>query len=304
MYLSIVIVNWNTRDILAQCLTSIYAYPPDGEMEVFIVDNASVDHSATMVREHFPQVRLIENNENMGFAKANNQAIRQSTGRYVLLLNPDTAAHPGALETLVRFMEEHREAGAAGAHILNPDSSLQLSCYPAPTLSRELWRLFHLDALWPYGQYRMADWSMNTPREIDAALGACLILRREALDKVGLLDEDYFIYSEEIDLCYRLRRTGWHIYWVPQAKVTHYGGQSTQQVASEMFVRLYQGKVVYFRKHHGWLYARLYKLILLTTALARLAASPLAWLERAPQRQRHLVLAGCYWRLLGSLVRT
>ncbi len=299
--LSIIIVNWNTRDLLGQCLDSIYAPLPDDKFEVWVVDNASSDGSTQVVHERFPQVRLIENRENVGFARANNQAVRESMGRYVLLLNPDTEVKPGALETLVRFMDDHPEAGAAGARLINPDSTLQSSCHPAPTLFGEFWRLFHLDALWPYACYNMARWDLAMPREVDVVQGACMILRREALDQVGLLDEDYFIYSEEVDLCHRLRRHGWKVYWVPQAVVVHHGGQSTQQVAAEMFLRLYQGKVLYFRKHHGCLVAQVYKLILLAAALGRLLVSPLAWLERPRRRQQHLMLAGHYRRLMRAL---
>jgi N-acetylglucosaminyl-diphospho-decaprenol L-rhamnosyltransferase len=147
----------------------------------------------------------------------------------------------------------------------------------------------------------MAGWDLDTPREVDMIQGACLLLRREALDQVGLLDEDYFIYSEEVDLCHRLRQRGWKVYWVPQAQVIHYGGQSTRQVAADMFLRLYQGKVLYFRKHHGRLAAQAYKLILLIAALARLLLSPLAWLERPPLRQQHLALADHYRRLVMAL---
>jgi N-acetylglucosaminyl-diphospho-decaprenol L-rhamnosyltransferase len=299
--LSIIIVSWNTRQLLRKCLASIYTYPPEGEFELFVVDNASTDGSAQMVQEQFSGARLIENKENVGFARANNEAIRESAGLYVLLLNPDTEVQPGALETLAHFMEKHLEAGAAGAQILNPDGSLQPSCYPAPTLFRELWRLLHLDILWPCGQYRMANWSLDTPREVDALLGACLVLRREALDQLGLLDEDYFIYSEEIDLCRRLQRHGWRNYWVPQARVTHYGGQSTQQVAAEMFLTLYKGKVLYFRKHHGRLTTWLYKVVLSIAALFRLLLVPLTYLESPSRRTRHLTLARLYGHLLAAL---
>lgn len=301
MDLSIIIVNWNTRDLLAQCLASVYAYPPEGEFEVFVVDNASTDDSTQMMRGWFPQVRMIENSENVGFARANNQAIQESTGCYVLLLNPDTEVQPGALKTLMRFMDAHPQAGAAGARLLNPDGTLQTSCYPAPSLSREFWRLFHLDVLYPYALYPMKRWLLESHREVDIVQGACMILRREALDQVGLLDEDYFIYSEEVDFCHRLRQRDWKVYWVPQAVVVHYGSQSTRQMAAAMFLRLYQGKVLYFRKHYGWLAAQLYKLILLAAALARLLLGPLAWLEHPPQRQRYLALAGHYRRLIRAL---
>jgi N-acetylglucosaminyl-diphospho-decaprenol L-rhamnosyltransferase len=304
--LSIVIVSWNTRDLLARCLESVLEdsrAAQVAEMELFVVDNASVDGSSEMVRERFPEVRLIESQRNLGFARANNLAIRQCTGRYVLLLNPDTEVRPGALAALLRFMEECPEAGAAGARLLNPDGSLQPSCDRSPTLSRELWRLLHLDALWPYAVYRMHGWSRDAARAVDAACGACLILRREALREVGLLDEDYFIYSEEVDLCRRLRQSRWQIFWVPWASVVHYGGQSTRQAASAMFLRLYQGKVLYFRKSRGRRVAELYKLIVLVASLGRLLLSPLAWLERPPRRQQHLALAGDYRRLVWAIAR-
>lgn len=303
MDLSIIIVSWNTRDLLEQCLASVFASPPACAFEVWVVDNASTDGSNEMVRRRFPQVRLVENTDNLGFAGGNNQAIRASAGRYVLLLNPDTEVKPGALETLVRFMEEHPQAGAAGSRLLNPDHTLQPSCYPLPTLSRELWRLFHLDAVRPYGTYRMTDWSLDSPRAVDVIQGACLILRRTALDQVGLLDEDYFIYSEEVDLCFRLQKAGWQLHYVPRAKVVHYGGQSTQQVAAEMFLRLYQGKLIFFRKHRGWLAGQAYKLVLLAAAVARLLLSPLAWFESPSHRQQHLTLANNYWRLMMALPR-
>ena len=301
--LSVIVVNWNTRDLLAQCLDSVFQTAGDLELEVFVVDNASSDGSADMVRERFPQVKLIENHENVGFARANNQAIRESTGQYVLLLNPDTEMRDNALETLVHFMDEHSWTGAAGAKLINPNGTLQPSCQPAPTLMRELWRLFYMDALRPYARYDLRDGVPETPQEVDIVQGACLLLRREALEQVGSLDEDYFMYTEEMDLCLRLRRKGWKVYWVPQAVVVHHGGQSTHQVAESMFLQLYASKIIYFRKNHGPLSAQLYKLILLASALARLLASPLAWLERSPRRQRHLTLAGHYLRLVKSLPR-
>jgi len=301
MNLSIIIVNWNTNNQLTQCLASIFHNTPSDEFEILLVDNASTDGSVDMVRERFQQVQLIENNENLGFAKANNQAIQQSNGHYVILLNPDTEIKPGALETLVRFMDEEPQAGAAGPKLLNPDGTLQTSCYPSPTLPREIWRLFHLDKIKPYGIYEMSRWDMEKPRQVDVLQGACLILRREVLDQVGLLDEDYFVYSEEVDLCYRLKKAGWQLYWVPGAKVVHYGGQSTNQVAEEMFLQLYRGKILFFRKHYGRLSANLYKFVLLLATLTRLALTPLARLEKQPRRRQHLVLAGHYHRLLDAL---
>lgn len=300
---SVIIVNWNTRDLLAQCLKSVFDTAGDLALELFVVDNASSDGSADMVRERFPQVRLIENSENVGFAKANNQAIRQSRGRYVLLLNPDTEVKPLALEMLVRFMDETPLAGAVGGTLVSPDGSMQPSSGPAPTLMRELWRLFHMDRLNAQGCHDLCQDVLKIPQEVEVVKGACMLLRREALDQVGLLDEDYFIYTEEVDLCHRLRASGWKVYCVPRAMVVHYGGQSTSQVQRTMFLHLYRSKILFFRKHHGRLSAQLYKLILLCAALARLTISPLAWLERSPQRERHRSLASCYLQLVKILPR-
>jgi GT2 family glycosyltransferase len=254
-----------------------------------------------MVREDFPQVHLIENSVNVGFARANNQAIQQCAGKYVLLLNPDTIVTSGAIQALVDFLEENSKVGAAGARLLNSDGSLQISSHPRPTLSRELWRLFHLDALLPYAEYARSKWDTDQAQAVDVLMGACLLLRREALDQVGLLDEDYFMYSEEVDLCYRIQCAGWGLAWVPQAKVTHLGGQSTQQVPTEMFLNLYQAKIKYFRKNDGWATAQLYKLILMLASLSRLVLAPFVFFEHASRRQRHLTLVDRYRHLVLAL---
>ncbi|MCC9076788.1 glycosyltransferase family 2 protein [Litorilinea aerophila] len=308
MKLSIVIVSWNTRDLLAACLDSI-AREQDAlagaavQVETFVVDNVSRDGSAVMVQEHYPWVRLLVNEENVGFARANNQALALCQGDYVLLLNPDTELQPGALGTLLAFMDDHPEAGAAGARLLNGDGTLQESCSPAPTLARECWRLLHLDRLYPYARYPMGRWPVDRPRQVDVVQGAALLVRRSVLDQVGWLDPDYFIYSEEVDFCRRIRAAGWAIYWVPTAAVVHYGGQSTQQVAAEMFLRLYQAKIIYFRKHGGRWATGLYKAILFLAALARLILVPFTALQHSLARKRNLALAGNYLRLIAALPR-
>ena len=301
--LSIIIVSWNTRKLLEDCLVSILAKPPTSPFETWVVDNASTDGSSRMVREKFPQVHLVENRENVGFARANNQALQRCTGKYVLLLNPDTLVASGALQALANFLDKHPEAGAAGARILNPDGSLQISSHPRPTLSRELWRLFHLDRLSSYAEYPLTKWKTNQAQGVDVLVGACLLLRREVLDQVGFLDVDYFIYSEEVDLCYRIQRAGWGLFWIPQAEVVHFGGQSTQQVPTEMFLNLYHSKIKYFRKHNGWPAAQIYKWILRIAALARLMLAPFAIFEHPSRRQKHLTLVDRYWRLILALPR-
>lgn len=302
MDLSVIIVNWNTRKLLQDCLQSIYDYTPCHETEVVVVDNDSRDGSPDMVREEFPQVKLLCNSKNVGFAGANNRGIANSQGKYVLLLNSDTRVKPQALDCLVEFMEAHPETGAAGSMLLNPDETLQTSCYPFPTIRRELWRLFYLDVLHAYGVYRMQDWDTNHPREVEHVQGASLILRRAALDQVGVLDEDYFMYSEELDLCYRLKNTGWKLFWVPQSRVIHYGGQSTKQAAQHMFLELYRSKILFFRKnlpHKTWIY----KLSLFAASLLRVVLSPLAFLNKKEKRDRYLTMARYYFRLIFALPR-
>jgi N-acetylglucosaminyl-diphospho-decaprenol L-rhamnosyltransferase len=299
--LSIIIVSWNTTSFLENCLASISANPPTSPFENWVVDNASTDDSPRIVRERFPQVHLIENRENVGFARANNQAIRRCAGKYVLLLNPDTLVKSGALQALMDFLDKHPEAGAVGARIINSDGSLQIASHPRPTLSREIWRLLHLDALFPYAVYPPSKWRTNQPQEVDVLIGACLLLRKEVLDQVGFLDEDYFMYSEEVDLCYRIQRAGWHLFWIPEAEVVHFGGQSTQQVATEMFLNLYRSKFKFFRKNYGWLAAQIYKLILMIAAFSRLILAPFVIFEPASRRRQHLTLVDRYLRLIVAL---
>jgi hypothetical protein len=199
------------------------------------------------------------------------------------------------------FLDAEPKAGAAGARLFNEDGSLQTSAYPAPTLGREFWRMFHLDALLPLGEYRMADWPVDAPRRVEILKGACILLRRQVLEQVGLFDEAYFMYSEETDLCFRIRRAGWELYWVPAAAIYHLEGQSTKQVAVEMFLQLYRSKIRFFRKHYNLVAVGGYKLLLAAAAAARLGLAPLARLEAAPHRERHLALADRYRRLLAAL---
>jgi GT2 family glycosyltransferase len=304
--LAVVIVSWNTRVLLAECLEvlgaelareSPEALPPLAA-DVWVVDNHSADGSTDLVRTRFPWVRLVENPENVGFARATNQGIRASRGRHVLLLNPDTRLRPGALGTLVDVLDDRREAGIAGACLVSADGTPQVSAEVSPTLGRELRRLFHLGssaASSPKGS--------APPRPVDIVPGTCMLLRRSMLDAVGLLDEGYFMYSEDVDLCRRARGAGWAVYWVPAAEVVHLGGQSTRQVPAAMFLQLHESKVRYIRKHHGPGAARLYKLILAGAALARLLVSPAAWLEPVERRRTHQELAGRYRGLLRALPR-
>lgn len=298
---SIVIVSWNTRELLAACLDSVAAEVGRGGLavETFVVDNASADGSPKVVSDRFPWVKLLVNEQNVGFAQGNNRAIEQATGRYILLLNPDTELKPGSLNQLYDFLESRPEVGMVGPRLLNGDGSLQPSCFKAPTLLREFWLLFHLDALFPaVSGYSVEKWAVEVSRPVEVLKGACVLLRRSLFAQIGLLNTTYFMYSEEVDLCYRVRQAGWQIYWLPQAQVVHYGGQSTGQVADAMFIRLYEAKTLYFRLNHGRPAALLYKIILLLAAFTRLALSPLTLLQTPAGRQKNLTLARRYWQLL------
>jgi N-acetylglucosaminyl-diphospho-decaprenol L-rhamnosyltransferase len=299
--LSIIIVNWNTEEFLAKCLLSIKNYPPSCKYEIWVVDNASTDKSCDFVRNEFPEISLIENKENLGFARANNQVVPLITGRYVLLLNPDTIVKPFALDRLMTFLDTHPETGAVGARLLNPDGTLQESCYPFPTLLREIWRLFHLDHFLAYGIYDMSKWDRKVPRKVDVIKGACLMVHQEIVNTIGLFDNDYFMYSEEVDFCYRLKKAGWLLNWVPEAEVIHFEGQSTQQASEKMFLQLYKGKLLFFQKHHGWLATQIYRIILIIATLCRLLISPFAWFETPKRRQKHLEQTTNYFNLLKKL---
>ena len=274
MILSIVVVSWNTKELLKNCLTSIYAQDFPYEFEVWVVDNLSNDQSALMVENLFPQVKLIKNLQNVGFAKANNQAISNAQGKNILLLNPDTILGRGALINLVDYLEQHPLVGAAGSKLLNADGSLQTSCYPAPTLFREFWRMFYLDKIYSIGVYEMKAWNQEKPREVEAVMGASLIVKGDLLQKLKGLDDSYYIYSEEVDLCHRIRQAGFEIHWVPSSKVTHFGGQSTKQVANTMFLQLYKSKIQYFRKNHGGISAVIYKIILFFASSIQISIQP------------------------------
>jgi N-acetylglucosaminyl-diphospho-decaprenol L-rhamnosyltransferase len=246
MTLCIIIVNWNTADLLQDCLESLRA----GEVrldEVWVVDNASTDDSVARVAQRFPAVHLIRNSANVGFAGANNQGIAASTGEYVLLLNSDTLVPPGTVASLVRFMSEHSRVGACGPRLLRPDGTPQPYAYGGdPTLAyllrRGLGRLLLGRSL--------HDWTTDRMLEVDWVSGACLLLRRAALEQVGLLDGQFFMYFEDNDLCLRLRRAGWLIYYAPGSAITHLGGQSLRRNPPAQAA--YQNSLRYFyAKHYG-----------------------------------------------------
>lgn len=265
--LAVIIVSWNVRDLLAACLTSLYADLDRAglEAQVWVVDNASTDGSPEMVRSQFPQVRLIANRHNAGFAAGNNQALREvlaltpdpdpSSEDAVLLLNPDTEVQPGALAALVDWLEKAPRVAVIGARLSYGDGSFQHSAFRFPRLMQIAFDLFPLPPrLYESrlnGRYPRALYERGTPFEIDHPLGAAMLVRSTAIRQVGLLDEGFHMYCEEIDWCMRMRAAGWRVYCVPRAHVLHYAARSTGQIRTAAFVHLWRSRQRLYAKHYG-----------------------------------------------------
>jgi N-acetylglucosaminyl-diphospho-decaprenol L-rhamnosyltransferase len=251
--LSVVIVSYNTRDLLRDCLRSIFDSLCELSVAVWVVDNASADGSAAMVAAEFPHVRLLARDDNLGFARANNLALKQASGRYLLLLNPDTLVPPGALDGLVAAMDAHPEASVCSPLLLNADGSPQWCWARFPGWKSELTGRLDLSQS-PYPLADFADPAKRAAMEPFAADwvgGACFLVRRSAMEAVGLLDEGYFMYSEETDWCCRFRAAGGLVLLVPSVTVTHLGGQSSQAVPVATRRRMYQSSVRFYRKRYG-----------------------------------------------------
>ena len=249
MDLSIVIVNWNTRALLLDCLASVYHTIRDLSFEVFVVDNASSDGSVAAVREAYPQVIIIENEKNLGFAAANNKALRRMTGRYALLLNTDAVLTEGAAECLLRFMDSHPQAAMGCGQLLNADGTKQNSIANFPTLLTLLCNETLLRILMPK-KFPSKRQEYTAPIPVDSCIGACLVVRKASMDEVGLLDERYFFFMEETDWALSMKKAGWRSWLVPEARIYHLQGQSAGDnvEARKMF---YRSRYQYLRKWHG-----------------------------------------------------
>jgi len=252
--IAVIVVNWNAREDLRLCLRSVLDAPPRAACPVWVVDNASSDGSADMVRAEFPQAHLLENSANLGFSKANNQAITRSDSRYVLLLNSDAWAHPGALDQLIAFADAHPQAGIVGPKVLNPDGSLQLSCRRFPSLGAGLFRNTYLGRLFPrnrYAQnYLMTDFDHTHARPVDWVSGCAMLLRRTMLDAIGSLDERFFMYCEDVDICQRAGQAGWDVLYDPDALVTHTIGRSSDKNADRMIWEFHRAWLAFDIKRH------------------------------------------------------
>ncbi len=323
--LSVIIVSWNVRELLAACLESIAATPTvhvvvgaihelplretkPGDngitVEVIVVDSASTDGSAEMVRERFPWVRLFAQPENIGFTRGNNVALAAAEGRYLLLLNPDTVVHGDALAVLVAYLDEHPAVGIAGPQVLNPDGSTQSTRrrFPTRTLA-----FFESTWLQGYAPRRLLDRFYVTDRPddgtfpVDWVQGCALIARRAVYEGIGPLDEGYVMFSEELDWCRRAKDAGWEVAYVGRARITHYGGQSTEQVPARKHIFFQQSKLRYHRKFHGRGFALALRAFLLLTYMIQVGLEGGKWLlgsKRALRRAR----IGTYGRVIRALL--
>ncbi len=283
--ISVIIVNWNVRELLRRCLASVIeSCKKDAgfQTEIIVIDNASSDDSVGTVEQEFPQVRLVRNACNLGFTSANNQGIRLSSGRYLLLLNPDTEVRDSAISVQGQYLDSNPAVAVVGPQLMNADGSVQSSRRRFPTVitafieSTVLQR--YLGGLPVIRRYYFEDKPDNFVQEVDWLVGACLMVRREAIEQVGSLDEDFFMYFEELDLCYRLKKARWKIVYLPEAQVVHYYGQSSEKDLPHRHIYFNDSKCKFFRKHYGPATAIMLRWFLLGTYIFQIVEEGLKWL--------------------------
>ena len=255
--LSVIIVNWNTKDLLHQCIESIKAHTKKISHEIIVVDNFSSDGSADMVEANFPDVTIIKNRENKGFGRANNQGLAQAGGKYILFLNSDVAVNENCLDVMFDFMEKKPDVGASSCKLTFPDGSLQHSCRVFPSFKVFFLMLLGLKYFFPnmkiFREYLMMDWDHSDPREVDQIMGSFMFVRRDALDQIGSFDERYWMYFEEVDLCLRMKKAGWKVVHYPYASAVHFLSKSSEQWDEMKRVSEFQRSLLkYFRKNRNF----------------------------------------------------
>jgi GT2 family glycosyltransferase len=306
MDLSIIIVNWNVRLLLERCLSSLMAGCNGLQCQVIVVDSASADGSVEMVRQRFPQVQLLASGANLGFSKGNNWGVAHSSGRYILLLNPDTEVQGNALLTMLSYMDQHTDVGVLGPKLVFPDHHVQPSRRRFPTLATTFLESTLLQQWFPrnpiLARYFVQDRGDNEVQDVDWLVGACLLLRRQAWEQVGDLDEEFFMYSEELDWCRRAKVTGWRVVYLPTASVVHHEGQSSAQVVPARHIYFQSSKVRYVEKYHGVAASEVLRVFLLATYVLQIGEEGVKWLvghKRSLRRER----VAAYWRVLRSGLR-
>lgn len=257
---SIIIVNYNSKEYLDKCLGSVVKAKGNNRYELIVVDNASNDGSAELVRDKYPDVKLISNSDNLGFIKANNQGMRASSGKMVMCLNNDTIIKDDAIGKLVQFLMAHGDAGAVGPKLLNIDGTIQMQCRRGfPTPINSLYYFLGLSKLFTkskrFGSYLLTYLDDKATVEVDSLCGAAMLVKREVLDKVGLMDESYFMYGDDIDWCYRIKKAGWKIFYLPEAEIVHYGGRGgSSKMSYRNIFEFYRSMAVFHKKHYHNIY--------------------------------------------------
>ncbi len=272
--ISIIIVNYNVRDFLEQCLLSLRRALAHIPSEVWVVDNNSVDGSVNMLRERFPEVRLIASKSNLGFSGGNNLALKQARGRFIVLLNPDTVVQEDTFSSLLRFFEEHPDASAATCKILNPDGSFAVDCrHSIPTPSTAFWKLLGLNRLFPkskiFGRYNLTYLDENDTYPVEAISGSFMMIKREVVEQVGLLDETFFMYCEDIDYCHRINQAGGKIYYTPQTQIVHYKGESSKANNLDYVITFNRSLYQFYKKHYQQKYIYPFKWLILLGVILR-----------------------------------
>jgi GT2 family glycosyltransferase len=310
LMVSVVIVSWNAREFLVQCLNSLSTAACRYPIEVIVVDNDSDDGSPTMVERQFPAVKLFRNQANLGFAKANNVGIRHSSGKYICLINSDVKVLPSCISKLVDYMEAHADAGMVGPQIIGGDGRLQRSCRGFPTTWNMFCRALALDVILPrcrwFGGYLMPYWKHDHEKQVDILSGCFWTVRRKALDTVGLLDEDFFMYGEDMDWCKRFAKAGWGTVFVPKAEAIHYGGASSANAPVRFYVEKHRADLQYWRKHHSTPAVGLYILLTCLHLLLRATGHSLTLLHRSDGRENarhklHRSLVALRWIVSNGL---
>ncbi len=278
MILSIIIVNYNVKHFLNQCLKSIQQAKNTLEIEVYVVDNNSVDNSVDMVKKEFPDVNLIENKKNVGFAKANNQAIKLSKGKYILLLNPDTIIQENTLTETIAFFNKNTQAGGVGVKMIDGKGHfLPESKRSFPTPSIAFYKIFGLSRLFPkskiFGKYHLKYLDKDEVHEIDVISGAFLMTKKNLISKIGMLDEDFFMYGEDIDLSYRIQKSGFKNYYLPNTSIIHYKGESTKKTSVNYIYHFYNAMVIFTKKHYSQKNAKLFFTLINLAIVIRAALS-------------------------------
>lgn len=305
MDLSIIIVSWNVKELLRQCLISIERDRGDLDVEIIVVDSASEDGSAAMVASEFPGVTLIACDENVGFPRGNNLGMAAANGRRMMLLNPDTELVPGALKTLMDAMDREPAIGALGPQLLNPDGTIQSSRRRFPTLLTGVFESTWLEPLSPGGlldDYYARDLPDDVASDVDWLTGACIVVPREVVETVGGMDEAYFMYSEELDWCRRIKAAGWRVVCEPAAQVIHHEGKSSEQAVTARHINFQQAKLRYYRKHHGRPAASMLRAVLIGNYAWQMSAESLKALA-GHKRELRLQRARSYWAVLRSGLR-